>query len=51
MIAFVHSLEFDDWDREIATDDAAGKLDFLKEQAQMTVRARVKTQAKACGYT
>ena len=38
VIAFVHSLEYDDWDREIVTDDAAGKLNFLKEQARRAVR-------------
>jgi hypothetical protein len=28
----------DDWDREMATDAAAGKLDFLIEEARSTVR-------------
>jgi YD repeat-containing protein len=35
---FVHSLEYDSWDREIAAHDAAGKLDFLKEEARAAKR-------------
>ena len=40
VIAFVHSLEYDDWDREIAADDSGGKLDFLKAQARKAVRSK-----------
>ena len=31
LIQWLNELEWDEWDRQIEADSAAGKLDFLKE--------------------
>jgi hypothetical protein len=33
-------LEMLDWDRQLAADDAGGKLDFLLEEARAAVRSK-----------
>ena len=33
LIQWLNELEWDEWDRQIEADSAAGKLDFLKERA------------------
>ena len=38
IIEWLYELEEDPWDRQIEADAAAGRLDFLKEQAQEAKR-------------